>query len=353
MSISLHNIVKRFGAFTALDNVRLDVPAGSLLALLGPSGSGKTTLLRIVAGLELPDGGSVLHHDENITHKAPKDRQVGFVFQHYALFRHQTVFENVAFGLRIRGVSREEVKRRVRELLQLVRLEGLGRRYPSQLSGGQRQRVALARALAVRPRVLLLDEPFGALDAKVRQELRQWLRRLHEEIQLTTIFVTHDQDEAFEVADRVVVMRGGRIEQAGTPLEIFEHPANEFVMDFLGNVNVFHGRVQNGRAVLGAMEVAYPEYPHAESRKATGYVRPHELQISRAANGAPSVAGRVLHVNRIGSTAKVRVSAEELGLVLNVDVPPERLSELALHEGERVYVSPSRVRVFVPEDYSI
>jgi sulfate transport system ATP-binding protein len=275
------------------------------------------------------------------------------VFQHYALFRHQTVFENVAFGLRIRGVPRAEVKLRVRELLQLVRLEGLGRRYPSQLSGGQRQRVALARALAVRPRVLLLDEPFGALDAKVRQELRQWLRRLHEEIQLTTIFVTHDQDEAFEVADRVVVMRGGRIEQAGTPLEIFEHPANEFVMDFLGNVNVFHGRVQNGRAMLGAMDVAYPEYPHAESRKATGYVRPHELQISRSANGAPSVAGRVLHVNRIGATAKVRVSAEELGLVLNVDVPPERLSELALNTGERVYVSPSRVRVFVPEDYSI
>jgi sulfate transport system ATP-binding protein len=284
---------------------------------------------------------------------------VGFVFQHYALFRHMTVFENVAFGLRVRRTPQDEVTERVRELLSLVRLDELERRYPSQLSGGQRQRVALARALAVQPRVLLLDEPFGALDAKVRQELRQWLRKLHEEIHLTTVFVTHDQEEAFEVADRVVVMRNGRVEQAGTPQDVFDHPANPFVMDFLGSVNVFHGRAQDGKVLLGGMEffggmeVAYPEHPHAESKAVMGFVRPHELEIDRHPNGKSSLPARVVQINPAGSVAKVRVTSDEFGLALNIDLHMERYNELQLRSGDTVYVSPRRVRVFTPEDYAI
>lgn len=353
MSITIKHITKRFDKSVALNDVSLEVPNGKLLALLGPSGSGKTTLLRIIAGLETADSGSVLHEDEDVTHRSPRDRNVGFVFQHYALFRHMTVFENVAFGLRVRHAPNDEVADRVHKLLHLVRLEGLERRYPSQLSGGQRQRVALARALAVTPRMLLLDEPFGALDAKVRQELRQWLRQLHEEIHLTTVFVTHDQEEAFEVADRVVVMRQGRIEQAGTPQEVFDHPANPFVMDFLGNVNVFHGRVENGKAVLGGFEVAYPDYPHRESRVATGYVRPHELQIDRLPDGAASLEATVTQINPAGSVAKVRVMSIEFGVALNIDVGMERYAQLGLKLGEKVYVSPRHMRVFMPQDYAI
>lgn len=349
MSISVKNISKHFGTFTALDNVSLEVPNGSLLALLGPSGSGKTTLLRIIAGLEVPDSGSVICQDEDVTQRNARDRNVGFVFQHYALFRHMSVFENVAFGMRVRKQPNSLIQSRVTELLQLVRLDGLERRYPSQLSGGQRQRVALARALAIQPKVLLLDEPFGALDAKVRQELRSWLRRLHHEINMTSVFVTHDQEEAFEVADEVVVMNHGRVEQAGPPDTVFEHPANPFVMDFLGNVNVFHGRVQNGRAVLGSVEVDYPEYPHQESRPATFYVRPHELEIEHAPNGAASLKARVERINPAGSVAKVFLMASDFGLGLNVEISPERYLELALKTGDTVYVSPRKVRVFVPE----
>jgi len=237
----------------------------------------------------------------------------------------------------------------VRELLHLVRLEGLEKRYPSQLSGGQRQRVALARALAIRPKVLLLDEPFGALDAKVRQELRSWLRRLHEEIHMTSVFVTHDQEEAFEVADQVVVMNRGRVEQSGSPAEVFEHPANPFVMDFLGNVNVFQGRVQGGRAHLGSMEVDCPEYPHEESRPATLYVRPHELEIEHSPNGSASLKAQVERINPTGSVAKVLLRSSDFGVALNVEVSPERYDELALKAGDTVYVSPRKVRVFVPE----
>jgi sulfate transport system ATP-binding protein len=349
VSISVKNITKKFGAFTALDDVSLEVPNGSLLALLGPSGSGKTTLLRIIAGLEVPDAGSVVCQDEDITRQSARDRNVGFVFQHYALFRHMNVFENVAFGMRVRKQPKKLINDRVSELLHLVRLDGLERRYPSQLSGGQRQRVALARALAIQPKVLLLDEPFGALDAKVRQELRSWLRRLHHEINMTSVFVTHDQEEAFEVADRVVVMNQGRVEQAGAPDEVFEHPANPFVMDFLGNVNVFHGRVQNGRALLGSMEVAYPEYPHQEERPATLYVRPHELDIERLPNGVASLKARVERINPAGSVAKVFLLAAEFGVGLNVELSPERYVELALKTGDTVYVSPRKVRVFMPE----
>jgi sulfate transport system ATP-binding protein len=235
MSITVKDVSKRYGQFQALDNVGLEVGDGELVALLGPSGSGKTTLLRIISGLEPAHSGSIHYRDEDVTWLPPRKRNVGFVFQHYALFRHMNVFENVAFGLRVRHVPTAQVKTRVCELLALVRLEGLEGRYPSQLSGGQRQRVALARALAAAPRVLLLDEPFGALDAKVRQELRQWLRRLHDQLRVTTVFVTHDQDEAFEVADRVVVLNAGRIEQVGSPQELFEHPATPFITEFLGN----------------------------------------------------------------------------------------------------------------------
>jgi sulfate transport system ATP-binding protein len=354
MSITAKEVSKRFGSFVALDRVSLEVPSGCLLALLGPSGSGKTTLLRIIAGLEQPDAGSVLYRDEDVTRRSPRDRNVGFVFQHYALFRHMTVFENVAFALRVRGRPGKQVEERVRELLHLVRLEGLEGRLPSQLSGGQRQRVALARSLAAQPHVLLLDEPFGALDAKVRQELRQWLRRLHDEIGVTSVFVTHDQEEAFEVADRVVVMGGGRVEQAGTPHEVFEHPANAFVMDFLGNVNVFHGRVHRGRALLGNCEVICPEYADHELGAAKVYVRPHELDVDHHANGSGGLAGRVLHVNPAGPVTRVQVLAVELEEVIQVDLTPERYAELGLQAGDSVFVSPRRVRVFAPEpEYTI
>ena len=349
MSITVKNVTKRFGSFLALDNVSLDVPDGELLALLGPSGSGKTTLLRIISGLEVPDAGAVFYKDEDGTDAAVRERNVGFVFQHYALFRHMTVFDNVAFGLRVRKRPKAQIRDRVHELLRLVQLEGLERSLPSQLSGGQRQRVALARALAAEPKVLLLDEPFGALDAKVRQELRSWLRRLHDEIHVTSVFVTHDQEEAFEVSDRVVIMNKGRIEQIGTPGEIFEHPANPFVMDFLGNVNVFHGSVQSGRARLGSMEVAYPEYPHDESRAATAFIRSHELEILRAKNGRPSIEVKVTHVNPARPVVKVRVYSEAFGVVLNVDVPWDRYAELRLQVGDTVYVAPRQVRLFVQE----
>jgi sulfate transport system ATP-binding protein len=249
MSIQIKDVSKKFGQFAALDNVSLEIPSGELVALLGPSGSGKTTLLRVIAGLEFPESGSILFEDEDITDRTARDRRVGFVFQHYALFRHMTVFENIAFGLRVRPrklrPSKSEIADKVHELLKLIQLQTLAGRYPSQLSGGQRQRVALARALAVEPSVLLLDEPFGALDAKVRLELRRWLRQLHDEVHITSVFVTHDQDEALEVADRVAVMNEGRIEQVGAPDEVYHHPTNPFVYNFLGNVNLFHGRADN------------------------------------------------------------------------------------------------------------
>ena len=352
MSIQVRRVTKRFGDFTALDDVSLEVPSGALLALLGPSGSGKTTLLRIIAGLETADRGTVLYHDEDMTASAVRERNVGFVFQHYALFRHMTVFENIAFGLRVRKVPRAEIRTRVHELLRLIQLEGLERSLPSQLSGGQRQRVALARALAPAPKVLLLDEPFGALDAKVRTELRQWLRRLHDEIHVTSVFVTHDQEEAFEVSNRVVIMSQGRIEQQVSPAEIFERPANPFVMDFLGNVNVFHGSVAGGRAQLGSLEVDYPEYPHDDPRAATAFIRSHELEILRKKNGRPALEARVTHVNPARPIVKVRVYSETFGVVLTVDVSWERYAELRLNVGDTVYVSPRQLRVFV-QDYAI
>ena len=352
MSITVKQVSKSFGSFRALEHVSLEVAGGSLVALLGPSGSGKTTLLRIIAGLEVPDAGTVLYQDEDVTEAAVKDRNVGFVFQHYALFRHMTVFENVAFGLRVRRWPRKRVKERVGELLRLIQLDGLAGSYPSQLSGGQRQRVALARALAPEPKVLLLDEPFGALDAKVRQDLRQWLRRLHDEIHVTSVFVTHDQEEAFEVADRVVIMNHGHVEQTGTPQEIFERPANPFVMDFLGNVNVFHGHVVRGRMKVGSFEVDYPAHPHDEPRPATAFVRSHELELLAKRNGRPSLEGKVVHVSPAGPVVRARVFAADFGVVLNVDVTRDRYAELGLEVGDTVYVAARDVRVYV-QDYII
>jgi sulfate/thiosulfate transport system ATP-binding protein len=352
MSISVKNVSKRFGKFAAVDNVTLEVPNGELVALLGPSGSGKTTLLRIIAGLEVADEGSVLHHEEDVTSYSPRDRKVGFVFQHYALFRHMTIADNIGYGLRVRGVPKPERLERVNELLKLIRLDNFGSRYPSQLSGGQRQRVALARALAARPAVLLLDEPFGALDAKVRQELRQWLRRLHEEIHVTSVFVTHDQEEAFEVADRVVVMNQGRVEQVGAPAEVFERPANAFVMDFLGNVNVFRGTVEGGKPVIRASEAPPPESDRAAAAGADVYVRPHELSIEHKKNGEAAIEAKVVHVNPTGSRTKVELRAVEFDQMIMAELTSERYAELGLKAGDVVYVSARRAHVFTP-NYSI
>jgi sulfate/thiosulfate transport system ATP-binding protein len=345
MSIAIRDVTKTYGDFVALDKINLEVPDGTLLALLGPSGSGKTTLLRVIAGLEVADSGAVFHEDEEITNQSARDRKVGFVFQHYALFRHMTVAENIGYGLRVRKAPKEKINKRVDELLKLIRLDSLGSRYPGQLSGGQRQRVALARALAAEPKVLLLDEPFGALDAKVRTELRQWLRRLHEEIQVTSVFVTHDQEEAFEVADKVVVMNRGKIEQVGTPAEVFEHPANAFVMDFLGNVNVFDGRVT---PLTAPAPVAVPETPQS----GRVYVRPHEVVIRHQRNGTASIGAKVVHVNPAGSRIKIELRAVDSEQLINAELTSERFDELNLKPGELVFVSASRVRVFGP-DYAI
>ena len=355
MSLELKNVNKTFGSYAALRGVNLKVEHGELVALLGPSGSGKTTLLRIMAGLETPDPNpetKILFHDRNVSHRPVGDRRVGFVFQHYALFRHMSVFENIAFGLRVRPratrPSKNDIRDRVTHLLELVQLKGLGNRLPSQLSGGQRQRVALARALAVEPKVLLLDEPFGALDARVRQELRAWLRKLHDEMHITSVLVTHDQEEALEVADRIVVMNQARVEQVGTPEEVFHTPATEFVMQFLGQVNVFHARVRSGRAVLSGMSLDCPDYEHHEERAATVYMRPHELDIRRSPNGSPSFIAQVARVNPAGSFAKVTAETPD-GQILSVDLPMERYRALGLQNGETVYIYPTNPRVFVPD----
>jgi sulfate transport system ATP-binding protein len=327
----------------ALRDVSFQVPTGELVALLGPSGSGKTTLLRIIAGLEAADQGAVLFHGEDATDRSVRERQVGFVFQHYALFRHMTVFENVAFGLRVRPrtlrPSAREIRTRVYALLQLVQLDWLADRYPAQLSGGQRQRVALARALAVQPQVLLLDEPFGALDAKVRKELRRWLRRLHDEMHITSVFVTHDQEEALEVADRVVIMNKGGVEQIGTPEEVYDHPTTPFVYHFLGNVNLFHGRIHEGRARLGDLDIEVPEHADAQDIPAVGYVRPYDIEVERHGNGAPAIAAIVSHIQRVGPLVHLELTRGDTGDLIKVDLSKERYREMHLEEGERVFIT--------------
>jgi sulfate transport system ATP-binding protein len=356
MSIEVDHISKTFGGYKALDDVSLKINDGELVALLGPSGSGKTTLLRIIAGLEAPDPhpqAAIRFHDEDVSHRDVKERRVGFVFQHYALFRHMSVFENVAFGLRVRPRKhrppKDQIRERVEKLLSLVQLAQFSRRYPSQLSGGQRQRVALARALAVEPKVLLLDEPFGALDAKVRQGLRAWLRRLHEEIHITSVLVTHDQEEALEVADRVVVMNNARIEQDGTPDDVFHRAKTEFVMEFLGQVNVFHGRVRRGKASVGELTLDYPMYGDEQERPATVYMRPHEFDVRRSRNGTPGIPGRVVRTNSAGSTARIFVETNE-GRTVLVELSLEDFGQLALIEGEQVFLYPKHARVFLPSE---
>lgn len=344
MKIEVRGITKQYGSFKALDDVSLKVPEGKLVALLGPSGSGKTTLLRIIAGLEGPDSGSVLYQDSDVTKAAARERNVGFVFQHYALFNHMNIFENVAFGLRVRKWKNADIQSRVNELLQLIQLGSLGKRFPSQLSGGQRQRVALARALAANPQVMLLDEPFGALDAKVRADLRRWIRQLHDEIHMTSVFVTHDQEEAFEVADHVVVMSRGRIEQEGSPDEVFARPANAFVTDFIGNVNVFHGRIQGGQVNIGGLKVGAPQ--HAEEAEVTAYIRPHEVDVDRKPHGPESVSAVVNRVNRSGSLVKIALTSQDGQLPLDVEISHERDKELNLQPQDQVWVFPRQVRVF-------
>ena len=404
MSIEVKNIHKQFGSFTALGNVNLQVKEGELLALLGPSGSGKTTLLRIIAGLDFPDSGSVLIDGREASNLHAKERKVGFVFQHYALFKHMTVFDNVAFGLRVRPKevrpSKDEIEYRVMNLLKLVHLDSFYDRFPSQLSGGQRQRVALARSLAVEPKLLLLDEPFGALDAKVRKELRRWLRRLHDDIHITSIFVTHDQEEAMEVSDRVVVMNHGKIEQVGTPEEVYHQPTNGFVYDFLGNYNEFAGwKDELGKLHLADMDVWEPERPtmrpsatnkshwlnrypelvgairkvmpsvalpaHApaaspgrtarqEQRAKLAergtpvrvFARPHEMFVNKTPDDEHEyIPAEVIHINPAGSLAKIEMMRKD-GTIIQAEIPKTIVDSLAIRKADRVIVRPKEVRVF-------
>jgi sulfate transport system ATP-binding protein len=352
MSITIHNIRKSFGAFKALKRVDLDIAGGELVALLGPSGCGKTTLLRIIAGLETPDTGRILFQGEDATDRHVRERQVGFVFQHYALFRHMTVFENIAFGLRVRPKSARpteaEIRERVHKLLNLVQLDWLADRYPPQLSGGQRQRIALARALAVEPKVLLLDEPFGALDAKVRKDLRRWLRRLHDELHVTSVFVTHDQEEALEVADRVVVLNAGRVEQVGTPDEVYDHPASPFVYEFLGDVNLFHGRVHDGHAAIGDARVQLPDTAGSQDA-AVFYARPHEIEILRGNPGGSAMAATVHDIRPLGATVRVELDRADGHGSVEVELARDRFNRIGLRVGEAVYLEPRRLRIFGEE----
>jgi sulfate transport system ATP-binding protein len=320
MAISVNNVTKSFGDFVALDNVSLDVPDGGLTALLGPSGSGKSTLLRVIAGLEAPDSGQVLISGEDNTETRVQDRNVGFVFQHYAAFKHMTVYDNIAFGLKIRGEGNGTIRERVKQLIELVHLKGFERRFPNQLSGGQRQRMALARALAVEPRVLLLDEPFGALDAKVREELRTWLRRLHDEVHVTTIFVTHDQEEAMDVAEQIIVMNDGHVEQSGGPRDLYEHPASEFVMSFVGPAH----------------------------RLGDAWVRPHDVEVLHEPNGqtVEAMVDRIVH---LGFEVRVELTLSD-GDHFSVQLTRDQAEELELDEGQIVFVRPRAARVFGSED---
>ena len=349
MTIEVRNLVRRFDGFTALGGVDLRIEPGELVALLGPSGSGKTTLLRIIAGLDFPTEGEVLFDGEDATDRHVGARGIGFVFQHYALFRHMTVQDNVAFGLRVKPrrqrLSPGAIHERVAGLLRLVQLEGFAHRYPSQLSGGQRQRVALARALAIQPRVLLLDEPFGALDAKVRKELRRWLRQLHDEMGLTSLFVTHDQEEAMELADRVVVMRNGGIEQIGAPDTVYEHPATPFVYEFLGQVNRLPCSVSRGRARLWNQDVPV-DLPRLDALgPAIAYVRPEDIELSTRA-AADSIPARVEHIAAYGPVIRVDLSVPGAPELLTAEMPRSRLRELQLRTGQQTHLRVRTARIF-------
>ena len=351
MGIAVKHLSKRFGTFQAVDDVSFEVPEGQLVALLGPSGSGKSTILRIIAGLEPADEGDVELTGEAATHLPVQRRGVGFVFQHYALFRHMTVRQNVAFGLELTRPkpSKQVIKARVEELLDLVQLLGYADRYPNQLSGGQRQRVALARALAPRPKVLLLDEPFGALDSKVRDELRTWLRKLHDEVHVTSLFVTHDQQEAFEVSDQIVVLNKGKVEQMGPPQELYERPATPFVTGFLGSVNVL--RIETVLGMDTADEVPLPVEIPGHNQALPGaslasiYVRPHDFDLSRTRNGKPAWTAHVRRLTPLGGLVKLDLTLHD-GTNLHVQLTRERFHELALVGGETIYVSPKDMKIF-------
>ncbi|QXP90550.1 sulfate/molybdate ABC transporter ATP-binding protein [Methylococcus capsulatus] len=349
MSIEIRNITKSFGSFQALKGIDLTIGSGELVALLGPSGCGKTTLLRIIAGLEAADSGQILFHGEDTTHRHVRERRVGFVFQHYALFRHMSVFENVAFGLRVRPRGQRppeaEIRRRVHELLELVQLDWLADRHPGQLSGGQRQRIALARALAVEPKVLLLDEPFGALDAKVRKDLRRWLRRLHDGLHITSVFVTHDQEEALEVADRVVVLNAGQIEQVGSADEVYDHPATPFVCQFIGDVNLFHGRVHGGRALIGETVIELPDIAEADTEQALFFARPHEIEIGGDGAGIVAV---VRDIRRRGNAVRVELERKDGRGAVEAELSREAFGRHAIKHGDEVVIQPSKIRVFQP-----
>ncbi len=353
MSIQVQNIRKQFGAFVALNDVSLDFPTGELVALLGPSGCGKTTLLRIIAGLEQADSGNVILEGQDASATHVRERQVGFVFQHYALFRHMTVFDNIAFGLRMKPrherPSEAIIRRKVMDLLKLVQLEWLADRFPSQLSGGQRQRIALARALAVEPRVLLLDEPFGALDAKVRKELRRWLRKLHDELHVTSIFVTHDQEEALEVADRVVLMNHGGVEQIGSPEEVWNTPKTPFVYGFLGAVNLFHGRAEHGEVQVGEHRLLHADEAIAPGADVVAFARPHELDIDTDLSQPTGVRARIARIQAFGITARIELERTDENQVVHhheVELPLDRLIALQLRAGSEVRLLPSRLKVF-------
>ena len=338
MGIVVESAYKQFGSFKAVDNVSLEIKSGSLVALLGPSGSGKSTLLRLIAGLEMPDSGKILLTGKDATYQSVQERNIGFVFQHYALFKHMTVRKNIAFGLEIRKAPKAKIKAKVEELLELVQLSGLGNRYPSQLSGGQRQRVALARALAVEPKVLLLDEPFGALDARVRKDLRAWLRRLHDEVHVTTVFVTHDQEEAMEVSDQIVVMNKGKVEQVGTPAQIYDHPATAFVMTFIGPVNVLPSTSRIFQS--NGFDSAQPEM----------FLRPQDIIIETSPNGS-TVAARVSRLIHLGWEIQAELTLDD-GQVMTAHLTRDRFDELHLEAQQKVYVKPKDAKSF-PLYYSI
>jgi sulfate transport system ATP-binding protein len=342
MGIRVKNIYKQFGAFTALDDISLDVCSGELVALLGPSGSGKTTLLRIIADLEKPDRGEIEFYGKDAVLLNNRKQTVGFVFQHYALFRHMTVFDNIAFGLNVRPrkfrPSANAIREKVSQLLHLVKLEHFSQRYPAQLSGGQRQRVALARALAIEPRVLLLDEPFGSLDAKVRKELRRWLRHLHDEIKITSIFVTHDQEEALELADRVVIMNDGQIIQIGSADEVYHQPATPFVLKFLGDVNFFHCRKDEDEYIL------LPE-DDRDSKAVEAFARPHALEISLETGGENSLPAKVSHINPAGPMVKVELTGYN-GSIWQASISQKKYRILQLKTGMSVFIRPTELKTF-------
>ncbi|MCE8020360.1 sulfate ABC transporter ATP-binding protein [Halomonas sp. MCCC 1A11036] len=353
MSIEIDHVNKHFRDFIAVDNVSLTFREGELTALLGPSGSGKTTLLRIIAGLEQPDTGRIRFHGEDTTELHVSQRGVGFVFQHYALFKHMTVFQNVAYGLTVRPrrtrPGKAEIRDKVMRLLELVQLDWTAHRYPHQLSGGQRQRIALARALAVEPKVLLLDEPFGALDAKVRAELRRWLRRLHDEIHVTSVFVTHDQEEALEVSDRVVVMNKGKVEQDGSPEEVYDNPANPFVYQFLGNVNRFRAGIHAGEARIGDIRLPAPEFHDRRNESGLAYVRPHEIEVYAEAVASDTLPARIELISVVGPTVRLELRTDAADDLVHAELPKHRFHALGLTQGNDAWIRPVQSRVFLPD----